>query len=378
MLRVLLKIGVSLWLFAIISLFIMLSLGKTAPDVSTIAFFSQEIGGTDYWRVDLFTGVAFKDSYSPRILVSSIDSYAFNPLLHFLTLENQGDEYAIYEVNLETQERQYIHSYPNRNNYIVLEGDYLFIVDFTGGNYDWTRIDLLSGENSSFLENTSLESPEISPDGRWLAGIKRHEHIVINMETASSYELSGYCCILWSPDSQWYIAAHENSAGLISVVSANGAAHPLLPESFLAPMSRWSNDSQSIIFQNGNRLASVSLQTGEILEYPTEAQSFHSDCFAPNQKYIIGYNETELILLDVETGAELWRLNHDFSGLPACFWSEDSRYLAMHISARELDALGNLPVYWQRFVFIDTQTGNHWSLYPEILPTMPFYTHIPD
>jgi hypothetical protein len=371
MLRLLLKLIGLLCLAFVLLIALMNGIGKTAPKISTVTFFSQEINGTDYWRLDLFTGVAFKDHYSNRILVSSVDSVAFNPVTRFLQLEALGEEFAIYEINLRTQEHRYIASYPARNHYIVLEGDFVFTVDFVGGSYDWTKIDIPSRVAEPFLVDTSLENLMLSPDEHWLSGSRLRDHLFINMLDGSQYAISGYCCIIWSPDSQWYIAAHENTAGIISVLSAEGQPHPLLPESFLAPDPHWANDSQAIFFQQQNHLASISLQTGVISEYVPTVPSFLTQCIAPNEAYILVYNDTELALIDIETGAERWQ-DENSSGWPVCFWSEDSRYLLLHISQRQSLVNG------QRFVFIDTLSGNSWELYPEALPINPIYVHIPE
>jgi WD40 repeat protein len=378
MLRFLLKMALLAWVGFLILLLAMLTIGKTAPDSIKIALFSQDIEATSYWHLDLYTGIAFKDSYSPRLLVNSIDSVAFNPVSHFLTLESTATDVAVYELDLSSRERRYIASYPVNNHYIVLEGDFLFIVEFAGGTYDWTRIDIPSRRSELFLEDTELSNLSLSHDESWLSGINRNQLLFINMIDSSSYTLSGYCCILWSPDSQWYIAAHENSAGLISVLNARGEAHPLLPKSFSAPEPFWSSDSQSIFFVRDNHLASISLQTGEIREYPTKAQGFQTNCLAPNERYLIIYDAIGLTLIDIETGAEISRFNHSSGHVRICLWSEDSRYLLSYIATPAPNSLATAAHHWQTFVVFDTLRGNYWSLYPENLLVMPFYIYFPD
>lgn len=382
MMRVLLKFITIAWFAFIVFLLASHNFGKAAPDVSKIAFFTQEFDSSDYWRLDLLTGVSFKDEYSSSFLINILDNAKTVPLRHIITIIQDANMNRIYEVNLNSRELRHIGDYPAMAHYAILAGDFIFPINYTSGRYDWTRIHISSRRSDLFLENTYMISSRVSPDSRWLAGsLSGGEHLFINLLDASTYRISGYCCIAWSPDSQWYIATHS-SREYISVLNADtGEYHPLLPERFTALHAYWSRDSQAILFQNGNHLASISLLTGAIEEYPVTGGNFWTACSSPNQVYILTSSEGQLSLIDIETGREFWRLHHSFRRASNCFWSDDSRYLALHVVADALDNSGSRTVMrssWQGYFLIDIVSQSYSELSPENLPTLPIYMHIPE
>jgi WD40 repeat protein len=382
MLSFLLKFITIAWFAFIIFLLAILNLGRTAPEISKIAFFTQEFDSTDYWRLDLLTGVAFKDEYSSSFLINILDNVKNVPLRHIITIIQDANMNRIYEVNLNSRELRHIGDYPATAHYAILAGDYIFPIDYANGSYDWTRIHISSRRSDFFLEDTYMISSRVSPDSRWLAGsVSGGEHLFINMLDASRYHIYGYCCIAWSPDGTWYIATHS-SREYVSVLNADtGEHHPLLPLRFSARNAYWTRDSQAILFQNEGHLSSISLLTGAIEQYPVTGGNFWTACLSPSQRYILTSSDSQLSLIDIETGQEFWRLNHNFRRASNCFWSDDSRYLALHVVTDAIDNSGSRPVMrsnWQGYFLIDIVNQRYSELSPENLPTLPIYMHIPD
>lgn len=375
MLRFLLKLMILAWLSFVLILLVPLNLGRTAPEISKLAFFVQKFDGSDYWRLDMFTGVSFKDNYSSRIFIPEINQ---SPILHFLAVTSDANYSYVSEVNLYNQEERYLMRYPARAHRLVLAGDFVFTADDSG---QWRRIHIPDGRVTGFRRRPNIDNINVSPDRNWIAGHTSSNNLVfIHVLDGRSYEIPAACCVQWSPDSQWFLVSSINAPTITVFRSEDGALHPSFPPDMPAQSARWSDDGQAIFYyESGGFLHSIDLSTNEILEYPNEAEAYQLDCLSPNQRYLLGWKfesqeyNTTLALEDLETGERLWRLpRRSFSGLPQCVWSEDSRYLAFYVAASRRGQRS------EAFFLIDTWNQGRWRLFPENMLESPVYLHIPD
>jgi hypothetical protein len=380
MLRFLLRLTMLAWLCFIGLMLVMLGIGKTAPEISKIAFFEQETLGTPYWRLDLFTGVSFEDRYEASVWITELDRIFNNPIEHFLTIDRRVNYYRVYENHLDTHEISFIGEYaPPEYGDVLLAGDYLFFYYHEDGL--WMRINLENGTTENFHFGLFGDFHQISPDGNWIARRVNNNYHFVNVEDGRGYQAPIYREIRWSPDSKWYIAAYyeaEQAKQVFSVLSTeDGSSHPNLPASIAAENTLWSDDGQSIIFDNSNELSSISLQTAEIHPFGFAAENYWLTCLSPNQGFIISYDSAGTYLHDTESGEQIWSLIEPFSFALRCYWSEDSRYLVIYNYLNIPTGLGTNNLK-ERFLVIDTASRSSWDLYPRALPRLPIYLHIPD
>jgi WD40 repeat protein len=375
MLRFLLKMAFLAWFSLVLLLLATLTIGKSTLEISKIAFFRQEFDGTDYWRLDLFTGVAFKDEYTGLIFIPNDFQ---SPLPHFLSVIGDANYYNVSEVNLYTQELSFVAYYPSRGYNMLLAGDYIFTYDLAS---QWRRIYIPSGDLDYFGRFPTLSNPQVSPDGQWLAGrIYTGNMLFIHVLDGRTYEIPNACCVQWSPDNQWFILSSLSSSAISVYRSEDGTQHLGFPQNLPASFSRWSYDGQAIIFyRSGSFLSSIELSTNEFHDYPNRAEAYELACLSPNQRYILTWDfetkdyHTSLALEDLETGQRLWSLpRRNFSNSPQCVWSTDSRYLAFYAFVT------NNGRHEERIFFIDTQNNASWDVYPANLSGEPVYLHIPD
>jgi hypothetical protein len=377
MLRFLLKMALLAWVGFLILLLAMFTIGKTAPDSSKLAFFQQRLDATetDYWRLDLFTGIAFKDSYSGFIFFPDGLQAA---LSHVLAVLGDANYNNVSELNLYSRDLSFVTRYPSRSYTMILAGDYIFTYD--NGN-QWRRIAIPGGDLESFGRRPNLENVRVSPDGQWIAGrIYTGTILFINALDGRTYEIPDACCLQWSPDSQWFMVSRFSYPTIFIYRSDDGTQHPSFPPHIAASFSRWSYDGESILFyRSGSLLSSIDLGTNEIHAYPNQAEAYELACLSPNQRYILTWDfetkdyHTSLALEDLETGQSLWSLpRRNFSNSPQCLWSADSRYLVFY------SFVSNNGLSEERIFFIDSQANASWDLYPENLSSLPFYLHIPD
>jgi WD40 repeat protein len=372
MLSFLLRLILLFWIGFIAFFYLFFALGKTAPKANDIAFFSQNFNGTDYWRLDLSLGVSYDIRYEGNIVTPD---FGQTPVQHYLLTTTTSDFRDISELNPQNQELSPIWSYDLRHNQMLLAGDYVFLIDYTN---HWSRVHIPSAEFSDFGQYPTLESLRVSPDGAWLAGARNNTWYFINLQDGSSYIQRDFWRVNWSPDSQWYFASSADNPLMISVLNTlDGSPHPILGTGFSAQNATWAEDGQSIFYQKGGHLASISLADGLITEYPSPIAYFVPDCFSPNQLYGLVKHDENYRLQSLATGEILWQLEGDFAVLPSCLWSADSRYLIAYYTVYDYGINGRKDE-WERFFVINTQTGDSWDLYPDSLPSLLLYLHFPN
>jgi hypothetical protein len=358
MLRFLLKIITTAWFIVMLCLLATHNFGKTAPEISKVAFVSQEIEGSDYWRLDLFTGVAFKDEYSERIFVPEIYQGA---LPHFLAVRSDANYSYVSDLNLYNQQQRYLTRYPARDHFLVLAGDFVFIVDRVN---QWRRFHTLNPRLTGFGLHPNLSGIRVSPDGQWIAGqVYTLNWMVINAENGSSYEIEPYAYMIWSPNSQWFLVGNYQTASVL-----NAADGSIVLGDIPARLATWSSDGQSLVIQYQGRLVLLDVASGETTFTSTHASSFWLQCLSPNRRYILSHDNQTLRLLDVAANTSQWEMPLEDPAVILCEWSADNRYLRFYIISDQ----------FERFFLVDTWTRWAWDSYPATLPTAPVYLHIPE
>jgi hypothetical protein len=339
---------------------LMQGIGKTAPEISKIAFFKERTDGTgtDYWRLDVLSGIAFPDSYQSRLF---LPQSGLATLEHVLSVTGDANYFYVSEVNLYTREASYVTWYPSRGYNILLAGDYIFTYDLASV---WRRVEIATGDLDYFGRVLNMRDMRVSPDGQWLAGrIYTNNWQVLSILGETSYEIEPYAFMTWSPNSRWILVGNYQTASVLNTDDGS-----VVMSEIPARLATWSSDGESLLIENQAQLSILSIPTGETVYYPDQFSFYWLQCLSPDKRHILSHDDRHAFLLNLET-----QTSQSLFPLPAsttinCFWSEDSRYLLFyrHSTANE------------RFYFLDTQNNNRLDLYPQHLPSEAFYLHIPD
>jgi hypothetical protein len=341
-------------------LLLMQGIGKTAPEISKIAFFKERPDGTgtDYWRLDVLSGIAFPDSYQSRLFLPQGPQ---SPIEHPLSITGDANYFYVSEVNLYTREESYVTWYPSRGYNILLAGDYIFTYDLASV---WRRVEIATGDLEYFGRQLNMSDIRVSPDGQWLAGrIYTNNWQVLNVLGGISYEIEPFAFMTWSPNSRWILVGNYQTASVLNTEDGS-----VLISEIPARLATWSSDGESLLIENQGRLSILSIETGETVQYPDYFSFYWLQCLSPDKRYILSHDDRNVSLLNLEA-----QTSQSLFPLPAsttiqCFWSDYSRYLLFYLHS----------AVNERFYFLDIQSNSRLDLYPQHLPSDPFYLHIPD
>ena len=217
------------------------------PDGRTLVFCSKRTEATDIYLRDMVTGAEHllvtdhEEKISPLI---SADGTA----VVYTTQTTAGDPWAVFEVQTSGGPQRKICDDCGPPRSLSPDGKWFLASRTDGPRPHITLVDVKSGHSTVFLQHSrqAVEEPRLSPDGKWIAFLMRHDQTTDILQAQFRGEQSipeddwvtvtsmsgspGLTDVFWSPNGELlYYVSMENGQETLMAQRLGGNRRPIDP-----------------------------------------------------------------------------------------------------------------------------------------------------